>query len=86
MGAEKRNGTSGDHGRQPVLQLQSLPFDVQQTKINERALPDFHLATVERHHIQKMLHYTKGNKAEAARLMNIGLATLYRKIEEYGLK
>ena len=49
-------------------------------------LSAFHLASVEKLHIQKVLNYTKGNKSEAARLMNIGLATLYRKIEEYGLK
>jgi DNA-binding NtrC family response regulator len=35
--------------------------------------------------IQKALHHTKGNKTEAARLLNIGLTTLYRKIEEYNL-
>jgi two-component system NtrC family response regulator len=28
---------------------------------------------------------TKGNKTEAARLLKIGLTTLYRKIEEYGI-
>lgn len=28
---------------------------------------------------------TKGNKAETARLLEIGIATLYRKIEEYHL-
>ncbi|MEP6847100.1 MAG: helix-turn-helix domain-containing protein, partial [Panacibacter sp.] len=26
-----------------------------------------------------------GNKTETAKLLNIGLTTLYRKIEEYGL-
>jgi two-component system, NtrC family, response regulator len=30
-----------------------------------------------------VLHYAKGNESEAARLLNIGLTTLYRKIEEY---
>lgn len=67
-----------------TITLQSLPFDLQHGKCND--LPAFHLATVEQCHIQKMLQYTNGNKAEAARLLNIGLATLYRKIEEYGLK
>jgi two-component system NtrC family response regulator len=38
---------------------------------------------VERHHIRRILKYTKGNKTEAARILRIGLATLYRKIEEY---
>ena len=41
------------------------------------------LSEIERKHIQKVLAYTKGNKAEAARLLEIGVATLYRKIEEY---
>ncbi|MEG0500578.1 MAG: helix-turn-helix domain-containing protein, partial [Rikenellaceae bacterium] len=29
---------------------------------------------------------TKGNKTETAKLLKIGLTTLYRKIEEYGIK
>ncbi len=33
----------------------------------------------------KVLRHTGGNKTEAARLLNIGLTTLYRKIEEYSL-
>jgi DNA-binding NtrC family response regulator len=41
------------------------------------------LASVEKLHIQRVLNHTKGNKTEAARLLNIGLTTLYRKIEEY---
>jgi len=32
-----------------------------------------------------VLNYTKGNKVEAAKLLNIGLTTVYRKMEEYGL-
>jgi two-component system NtrC family response regulator len=44
---------------------------------------DFDLQTIERLHIQKVLAHTKGNKTETARLLNIGLTTLYRKIEEY---
>ncbi|WP_440135293.1 helix-turn-helix domain-containing protein [Chitinophaga sancti] len=38
---------------------------------------------MEKLHIIKVLHHTKNNKTEAAKLLNIGLATLYRKIEEY---
>jgi len=29
------------------------------------------------------LRHTHGNKTEAARLLNIGLTTLYRKIQDY---
>ena len=69
-----------------TLQLENLPYDVQHCREGANNLPVYHLATVERNHIQKMLRYTNGNKAEAARLMDIGLATLYRKIDEYNLK
>ncbi|MBE7173716.1 MAG: sigma-54-dependent Fis family transcriptional regulator [Williamsia sp.] len=47
--------------------------------------PSLSLAAVEKEHIRKVLAYTKGNKAETARLLNIGLTTLYRKMEEYKL-
>ncbi|MEB0261613.1 sigma-54 dependent transcriptional regulator [Mucilaginibacter sp. 10I4] len=43
------------------------------------------LQSIEKQHISKVLAYTKGSKAETARLLGIGLTTLYRKIDEYGL-
>jgi len=43
------------------------------------------LEVMERQHIKKVLLYTGGNKTEASRLLGIGLTTLYRKIEEYGI-
>jgi DNA-binding NtrC family response regulator len=49
-------------------------------------IPAFDLSSVEKLHIQRVLNYTRGNKVEAARLLNIGLTTVYRKIEEYGLE
>ncbi len=45
----------------------------------------FDLSQVEKQHISHVLRHTKGNKTEAARLLNIGLTTLYRKIDEYQL-
>jgi two-component system, NtrC family, response regulator len=64
------------------LAVEHLPFDLQ---IADKQLPAsaFDLATVEKLHILKVLHHTKNNKTEAARLLNIGLATLYRKLDEY---
>jgi len=41
------------------------------------------LADIESRYIRKALHQTNGNKTEAAKLLGIGLSTLYRKIEEY---
>ncbi len=71
------------------LTVNSLPYELQQCGMGTQAtsgLTAFHLASVEKMHIQKVLKHTNWNKAEAARLMDIGLATLYRKIEEYGIK
>ena len=69
------------------LSVGSLPFDLQQnTSTNSsenKTLSAFSMASAEKLHIQKILNHTKGNKAEAARLLEIGIATLYRKIEEY---
>ncbi len=63
-----------------------LPYEIQQQSIgNNGSLSAFSMESVEKLHIQKVLNYAKGNKAEAARLLEIGIATLYRKIEQYGL-
>ncbi|MBI3259180.1 MAG: sigma-54-dependent Fis family transcriptional regulator [Ignavibacteriae bacterium] len=62
-----------------------LPPDLQHPVQPDTILSAFDLASVERLHIQKVLQYTNGNKTEAARLLNIGLTTLYRKIEEFNL-
>ncbi|MEO8763119.1 MAG: sigma-54 dependent transcriptional regulator [Ginsengibacter sp.] len=68
------------------LVIENLPLDLQASNLNtQRTLSAFDLAGVEKLHIQRVLIHTRGNKTEAARLLNIGLTTLYRKIEEYGL-
>lgn len=43
----------------------------------------FDLASAEKNHIEKVLRHTGGNKTETARLLNVALTTLYRKLEEY---
>jgi two-component system, NtrC family, response regulator len=71
-------------GRQ--LTLENLPSDLQVMDGRTTGpLSAFDLASVEKLHIQRVLNHTRGNKTEAARLLNIGLTTLYRKIEEYKL-
>lgn len=67
----------------PELTVDSLPLDMQQLHYGQQTLSAFDLASVEKLHIQRVLNHTKGNKTESAKLLNIGLTTLYRKIEEY---
>ncbi|MBB2150505.1 sigma-54-dependent transcriptional regulator [Pedobacter gandavensis] len=43
------------------------------------------MQVMEKQHINKVIKHTRGNKTEAARLLGIGLTTLYRKMEEYKL-
>ena len=64
----------------------TLPYDFQQTDPDTTRAPAFDLATVEQQHIRRVLRHTGGNKTEAARLLGIGLTTLYRKLAEYGLE
>lgn len=69
-----------------LLGIDSLPFDVQQNispTNKNNTLSAFDLASAEKIHIQKVFNYTNGNKTETARLLNIALTTLYRKLEEY---
>lgn len=68
------------------LDVADLPLEIQHShyeQSDEGAPGSFELSAMERRHIARVLEYTKGNKTEAARLLKIGLTTLYRKIEEY---
>ena len=71
------------------LSLQTLPIEIQSAAnhfpSSGKQLSAFDLASAEKIHIQKVLNYTKGNKTETAKLLNIALTTLYRKIDEYKL-
>ena len=63
----------------------TLPLEMQHLQYGQQTLSAFDLTSVEKLHIQRVLNHTKGNKTETAKLLNIGLTTLYRKIEEYKL-
>lgn len=67
------------------LTAADLPYEIVNYKENsgDTVLSAFAINSMEKLHIQKVLNYTNGNKAEAARLLEIGIATLYRKVEEY---
>jgi len=67
------------------LTEEDLPVEWQMERSPFRNLSAFELASVEKLHIQRVLNYTRGNKVKAARLLNIGLTTVYRKIDEYGI-
>lgn len=70
------------------LTLQDLPIEIQNARQEDysgKNYSEFELAAMEKRHIAKVLQHTKGNKTEASRLLKIGLTTLYRKIEEYGI-
>ena len=62
-----------------------LPIDMLSGDTSTADDDAFDLKSVERNHIIKVLHHTHGNKTETARMLKIGLTTLYRKIEEYGI-
>lgn len=70
----------------------SLPFEMQQIAIEDttgneqKVLSAFSLASAEKIHIQKVMNHTNGNKTETARLLNIALTTLYRKLDEYKIQ
>jgi len=69
-----------------ILGVEGLPFGEREYREGASVLSNFSMSNMERQHIQRVLKHTNGNKAEAARLLEIGIATLYRKIEEYRIQ
>jgi len=67
------------------LDTSVLPYEFDSSPITSNT-STFDLAAIEQQHIQRVLKHTQGNRAETARLLNIGIATLYRKLKEYGLE
>jgi DNA-binding NtrC family response regulator len=45
-----------------------------------------YLAQAERHHVRRVLTRCDGDKREAARRLGLGLSSLYRKLDEYGIR
>ncbi len=68
-----------------ILDIDTLPYDFNLNSDLQVTSLSFDLQTMEKNHIKKVMAFTKGNKTEAARLLNIGLTTLYRKLEEYSI-
>lgn len=63
-----------------TIGVELLPIEFRTVHVDAEALD---LESIEKQHIYKVLSHTHGNKTEAARLLNIGLTTLYRKLEQY---
>lgn len=57
-----------------------LPYEFH---LDTRQEDSMKMQVMEKQHINKVLKHTRGNKTETARLLGIGLTTLYRKMEEY---
>jgi transcriptional regulator with PAS, ATPase and Fis domain len=72
-----------------IINTESIPAYnvVAEVKMNQKkpsALIDLHsLEAVEKHHITQILKYFSGNISSAAKTLNIGRNTLYRKIEKH---
>ena len=70
-----------------ILTSDVLPYEMQhQAEKTSKTMSAFAMQSIEKLHIQKVMNYTKGNKAESARLLEIGVATLYRKLDEYNIQ
>ena len=67
------------------LTVECLPYEFRVPSDESQTNFSFNLQNVEKMHIHHVLKHTGGNKVEAAKLLHIGLTTLYRKIEEYRL-
>lgn len=72
----------------PKLGVDSIPDDIRPTNKSDGGvsnLAGIPLEQAEREIIRNTLKMTNGNREEAAKLLGIGVRTLYRKIKEYGL-
>lgn len=70
------------------ITLEDLPAGFSATQASEENVPlslKEAVAAFEREHISRVLEKTGGNKEKAARLLGIGLSSLYRKMDELGI-
>ena len=70
-----------------LLTVDLLPYEIVKP-IHDASLSSFRgtMEELEKMHIWKILAITKGNKTKAAKILGIGIPTLYRKIEKYGFE
>jgi two-component system NtrC family response regulator len=63
------------------LDADLLPLDFNTDEVSA----SLDLSSVEKTHIKRVLTHTQGNKTQTAKLLGIGLTTLYQKIKDYNL-
>jgi len=69
-----------------ILTGELLPLELTFPGNVQDQSPTASLETVEKNHILRVLGYTGGNKTKTAAILRIGVPTLYRKLELYGIK
>jgi two-component system NtrC family response regulator len=72
-----------------ILSADLLPDEIRNPPLaghNGEAASIKSLDELERQHILSVLKQAGNNKTQAAKLLGIGAATLYRKLKEYGLE
>lgn len=68
-----------------TIHIDTLPFDFQnQKQISNLGIQS--LKQIERSHILKILEHTNGNKTRTAKILDIGLTTLYAKLKDYDIQ
>ncbi len=68
--------------------LKHLPAEIQElhkNRFQERIQPPATLKEVERKHILNVYKSCAEDKVKAAKFLGIGLKTLYRKLDQYGI-
>jgi two-component system, NtrC family, response regulator len=69
-----------------ILRASSLPKDFSSYPGSTDKMDSSKLEDIEKHHILKILQETNGNKTKTAEILGIGLTTLYRKLQAYGIE
>ncbi len=75
--------------RSDEVRTEDLPEEIQdpdRRRLEPATESHLSLKDIERRHIARVLDRVEGNKAEAARRLGITKATLYRKLQAYGLR
>jgi DNA-binding NtrC family response regulator len=70
----------------PWAVMASLPREQEQPGTGLAAMRTTATTTLEKTLIERVLHTTNGNKSQAAKQLQIGYKTLYRKLKIYGIE